>query len=171
MMAQVQVFLLWFSAVGCAVIGGVYFAFSTFMMPILARLEKVLMMKAMQLFNGVFQPSLLMLLAVGLMLLMLLFFGTMLAGVILAMLSLMNWSAHESKLIMLASLIYVGGMLLVRVLLSESLDNTLVTAQVSSADSVPVWIRYLTDWTFLNYVRTVASIVASVIYFVVLARR
>ncbi len=164
MMAQVQLFLLWFSAVGCAVIGGVYFAFSTFVMPALARLGHIPGMQAMQSINEVILRSLFMPL----------FFGTTLASLILAALALMNWSAsepNESRLIVLASVLYVGGMFLVTVLFNVPLNNALVSVQASSADSGPVWSRYLKDWTLWNHVRTVASIVASVIYIVVLVRR
>lgn len=164
MMEHLQVFLLWFSAVGCAVIGGVYFAFSSFVMPALARLGYIPGMQAMQSINEVILRSLFMPL----------FFGTTLTSLILAVLALMNWPAYElneSKLIVLASVFYVGGMFLVTVLFNVPLNNALVLVQSSSADSVSVWGRYLKEWTLWNHVRTVASILASVIYIVVLARR
>jgi uncharacterized membrane protein len=78
--------LLWFSAVGCGLIAGVYFAFSTFIMTSFARIAPAAGIAAMNAINldivkSVFMP---------------LFSGTTLAAAILAGLAVFRWSGPGS---------------------------------------------------------------------------
>ena len=72
--------LLWFTAVGCGLIAGIYFAFSTFIMPALARIEPVHAVSAMNSINSTILRSLFMPL----------FFGTTLTSFILAVIALLH---------------------------------------------------------------------------------
>jgi uncharacterized membrane protein len=73
--------LLWFSAVGCGVLAGVYFAFSTFVMASLARIAPAAGAAAMNAINVEIVRSLFMPL----------FLGTTLTGAALAVLAFFRW--------------------------------------------------------------------------------
>jgi uncharacterized membrane protein len=160
MIQIIQSSLLWFSAIGCAVIGGVYFAFSTFIMTAFATLDRAAGIAAMQAINDVILRSLFMPL----------FFGTTLASLILAGLAIVRWSVPGSRLILIAACLYVAGMFLVTVIFNVPLNNGLAAKAAATAEAASVWTDYLRTWTFWNHVRTATSIAAGVIYVVVLAR-
>jgi len=52
--------LLWFSAIGCSLLAGVYFAFSTFVMTALGRIDQAAGISAMNAINTVIVQSLFM---------------------------------------------------------------------------------------------------------------
>lgn len=160
MIAFIQTSLLWFSAVGCAVIGGVYFAFSTFIMTAFSQMDRVAGISAMQAINDVILRSLFMPL----------FFGTTIAGVILAGLAIFHWSAPGSRLVLVAASLFVIGMFVVTVVFNVPLNDALVAGAAETAQAAAVWADYLQTWTFWNHVRTVTSIAASVTFFVALAK-
>jgi uncharacterized membrane protein len=148
--------LLWFSAVGCGLIAGVYFAFSTFIMTSFARIAPAAGIAAMNAINidivkSVFMP---------------LFFGTTLAAAILAGLALSRWSGPGSMAVLTGGVIYVIGMLGVTLVFNVPLNDALAAADPSSAEGASLWARYVRDWTFWNHVRLIASIVASVLFVV-----
>lgn len=159
MLQIVQTALVWFSAVGCAVIGGVYFAFSTFAMTAFARLDRAAGIAAMQAINEVILHSLFMPL----------FFGTTIATATVAVLAILNWSAPSSLIIFLAGLIFVLGMFGVTAGFNVPMNNALAVVDAGSAELV--WANYIADWTWWNHVRTVASIGASLMFIVALVRR
>ena len=148
--------LLWFSAVSCGLIAGVYFAFSTFIMTSFARIAADAGIAAMNAINidivkSVFMP---------------LFFGTTLAAAILAGLAFFRWGAPGSMAVLAGGVIYVVGMLGVTLVFNVHLNDALAAVDPSSGGGTPVWARYLQDWTFWNHVRLIASIVASVLFIV-----
>jgi uncharacterized membrane protein len=73
--------LLWFSAIGCGLLAGLYFAFSTFVMTALARLGQTQGIAAMNSINVEIVRSLFMPL----------FLGTTLTSTALAVLSFFHW--------------------------------------------------------------------------------
>ena len=148
--------LLWFSAVGCGLIAGVYFAFSTFIMTSFARIAPDAGIAAMNAINidivkSVFMP---------------LFFGTTLAAAILAGLALFRWSAPGSVAVLAGSVIYVAGMLGVTLIFNVPLNDALAAVDPLSAEGASLWAGYVRDWTFWNHVRLIASIVASVLFII-----
>jgi uncharacterized membrane protein len=148
--------LLWFSAIGCGLIAGVYFAFSTFIMTSFARITPDAGIAAMNAINidivkSVFMP---------------LFFGTTLAAAILAGLALFRWSGPGSMAVIAGGVIYVIGMLGVTLIFNVPLNDALAPADPSSAEGASLWARYVRDWTFWNHARLIASIVASVLFVV-----
>ena len=159
MLSLIQLALLWFSAIGCAVIGGVYFTFSTFVMTALGRLDGAVGLRAMQSINDVILRSLFMPL----------FFGTTLASVVLAGFEFLPSSSGGTRLLVwAAAIIHVVGMFVVTMVFNVPLNNELASARGSQA--AVVWGGYLKNWTGWNHVRTVASIAASALYIVVLVR-
>ena len=74
MLQAVVTGLLWFAAIGCGLLAGLYFAFSTFIMTALGRIGQVSGIMAMNAINAVIVQSLFMPL----------FLGTTLASLLLA---------------------------------------------------------------------------------------
>ncbi|MCT9000232.1 anthrone oxygenase family protein [Chelativorans intermedius] len=150
--------LLWVSAIGCGLIAGLYFAFSTFIMTALDRIGHAQGAAAMNSINSTILGSLFMPL----------FFGTTIASAVLAVLALFRWSEPGAAAMLAGGLIYVVGMFICTVVYNVPLNNELARAGTGSAE---VWTRYLKDWTFWNHVRTIASKAAMVSFIAAIAVR
>lgn len=150
--------LLWFSAIGCGLIAGLYFAFSTFIMTALDRIGPAQGAAAMNSINSTILGSLFMPL----------FFGTTIAAAVLAVLALFRWGEPGMMIMLAGGLIYVVGMFICTVVYNVPLNNELARAGPSSAE---LWARYLRDWTFWNHVRTVASTSAMALFIAAILAR
>ncbi len=146
--------MLWFSAIGCGLIAGVYFAFSAFIMTSLGRIDQSVGATAMNAINvGILKSSF-----------MPIFLGTTLAGAILAVMALMRLGEAGSFLTLAGGIIYVFGMFGVTMILNVPLNNTLAAANTSNSEAAALWANYLIDWTFWNHVRMFASIAGSALF-------
>lgn len=158
---SVSAVLLWFSALGCGMMAGLYFAFSTFIMTALGRIPQAHGISAMQSINTTILQSLFMPL----------FWGTTLAALLLAGLALFRLGEIAATATLAAGLLYVVGMFVCTVIFNVPRNNALDAVDPASADAAAVWARYLKDWTFWNHVRTVASAAASALFVVALVAR
>lgn len=127
--------LLWFSAVGCGLMAGVYFAFSAFVMTAIGRIEPAAGIAAMKAINGVILRSLFMPL----------FFATTLTAAALAVLALFLWGEPGATAMLAGGLIYVLGMFVVTVVINVPLNNELLAVDPDSAAGAAIWTRYLRD--------------------------
>lgn len=139
--------------IGFALAGGIYFVFSVFAMPALARIDTSAAIQAMQSINRVivrtaFLP---------------LFFGTTMLGVLLAAGAMLGWFAGGQTLLILSGVIYVAGMFGVTVAFNVPLNNRLDVVVAGSREAAGVWTHYRARWTVWNHVRTLACCVASVL--------
>lgn len=153
--------LLWFSAIGCGMMAGLYFAFSTFIMTALGRIPQAHGMSAMQSINTTIQRSLFMPL----------FWGTTLAALALAGFALFRLGETAATAMLAAGILYVVGMFVCTIVFNVPLNNALDAADPSSSGSAAVWARYLRNWTFWNHLRTVASAAASALFVVAIVAR
>lgn len=151
--------LLWFSAVGCGLMAGVYFAFSTFVMTALGRLDQAAGIAAMNAINVDIVRSLFMPL----------FLGTTAAGAALVVMGALRLSEPGAVSMIAGGGLYVFGMFVVTAAFNVPLNDALAAVQPSSPEASVVWAAYLKDWVLWNHVRTVASAVASALFIVVLA--
>ncbi|WFU28338.1 DUF1772 domain-containing protein [Bradyrhizobium sp. CB1717] len=151
--------LLWFSAVGCGLMAGIYFAFSTFIMTALGRLDQAAGIAAMNAINVDIVRSLFMPL----------FLGTTVAGAALAAMGALRVGEPGAVGMMTGGGLYVVGMFVVTMVFNVPLNNSLAALQPSAPEAGAVWTTYLKDWVFWNHVRTVASVVASALFIAVLA--
>jgi uncharacterized membrane protein len=145
--------LLWFAAIGCGLLGGLYFAFSTFIMTALGRIDPAAGMAAMNAINLVIVRSLFMPL----------FLGTTLAAAILALLALLRWGQPGMAAALAGGLLHVLGMFAVTMVWNVPLNNALAAAQPDAAGTA-LWTHYRSAWTAWNHVRTLASTGASVLF-------
>lgn len=161
MIQSASTVLLWFAAIGCGMMAGLYFAFSTFIMTALGRIPQAHGISAMQSINSAILRSLFMPL----------FWGTTLAALLLAALALFRPGEAAAMAMLAAGIIYVVGMFVCTVIFNVPLNNALDAVDPSSTEAAAVWARYLKDWTFWNHLRTIASAAASALFVVALAAR
>ena len=153
--------LLWFSAIGCGLMAGVYFAFSGFIMTALSRIDQASGVAAMNSIDTVILRSLFMPI----------FFGTTLTGLILAAAALFRWGTPGAFSMLLGGVVYVVGMFVVTMLFNVPLNNALQIVDSANAEAATTWARYLHDWTLWNHVRTAASTAACALFVAALVAR
>lgn len=147
-------FLTFTAAIGCGLIAGVFFAFSTFVMPALARLQPSQGITAMQSINiTAINP-----------LFMLALFGTAVACLFILISTLLHWHRSGTIYLSIGSLLYLVGTILVTMLGNVPLNNALAKVEPDSIEGATLWAKYLTDWTFWNHVRTLADLAASAMF-------
>jgi uncharacterized membrane protein len=151
--------LLFFSAIGCGMMAGLYFAFSTFIMASFARIAPASGMTAMNAINVEIVRSLFMPV----------FLGTTLASAILIVLAFFRWGEPGVSAMFAGALIYVLGMFAVTMIFNVPLNDALAAADPSSGAGASLWARYLTDWTWWNHVRTLASLASAVLFTIAFA--
>jgi uncharacterized membrane protein len=152
MLDRLFVPLVFIAAIGGGGVGGVFYAFSTFVMAALGRLPPVQGAAAMKAINiTVINP-----------LFMTAFFGTALVCLAFAAASFAWPNVTAARLVLAATLLYLVGCIGVTVLANVPLNNRL--AAVAPAEEAAVWARYLEVWTLWNHVRTAASIFASALF-------
>jgi uncharacterized membrane protein len=142
-----------FSAVGCGLIAGVFFAFSTFVMKALAQQPPAQGIAAMQTINiTVINPWL-----------MTAFLGTALTCLLLAIFSLFQWQQPGTIYWLIGSLLYLIGTFLVTMVGNVPLNDALAVVKPDSPEGATLWAKYLTDWTFWNHIRTIAALAAATV--------
>lgn len=144
--------LLWFCALGCGLLAGLYFAFSAFILQAFDRLGPAQAGAAMNAINERILRSLFMPL----------FLGTTLAGLALAVIGLVGWGPMT---MVAGGLIYALGMFGVTMAFNVPLNNALVAAPAET------WPRFLVQWLRWNHVRTIASTLASALFIAAIAAR
>ena len=139
------------AALGCALIAGVFFAFSTFVMLALANLPTAQGIAAMQAINvtGINRYF------------MTAFFGTAAMCAALAAFSLLWWQEPDGAYLLIGSVFYLVGTILVTILFNVPRNDALAKVQCDSTEGANLWSRYLIEWTRWNHVRTIAAFVAA----------
>ena len=140
------------AAIGSGVVGGIFYAFSTFVMAALGSLPSAQGAAAMKAINvTVINPVF-----------MLAFMGTAVLCLVLAGASLIWWGRSGGMLMLAASLLYLLGCFGVTMLFNVPLNNQL--AAVAPAQEAALWSRYLDVWTAWNHVRTLAPILSAILF-------
>ena len=149
-----------FSALGCGLMAGVFFAFSAFVMNALAQLQPALGIAAMQSINiTVINP-----------LFMGVFLGTAAACIFLAVSSLLKWHQPGAAYLLVGSLLYLVGTVLATIVFNVPLNNALARVEPSSTDGANLWVSYLANWTIWNHIRTAAALAAAALLTIALAK-
>jgi uncharacterized membrane protein len=149
------------ASLGCAITGGVFFAFSTFVMPALARIPPARGIEAMQSINvTVINPAF-----------MLAFLGSAVVGGLSAVLSIARWSEPASLCRIVATAIYLVGSVGVTMGLNVPLNDALAALPADGPAAAELWPRFLSGWTTWNHVRTAASLVAAALLMCALLMR
>jgi uncharacterized membrane protein len=158
MISQAIFVIAFAGAIGCGLVAGIFFAFSSFVMAALGRIPSEQGIAAMQSINVVVINRSFMLA----------FFGTGLVCLALAAGSYLWWDGASGKLILAGALIYLIGCIGVTMLCNVPLNNALAAAQPAAPEAASLWARYLDKWTTWNTVRTVASTASMILLMVAL---
>ena len=142
------------TALGCGLVAGILYAFSTAGMQALARIPAPQGITAMQSINVAMINPLLFMGA---------FFGTAAACVLILVLSLLRWSEAGAVCLISGGLVYLIGTILVMMAFNVPRNNALAAADQQSANGARFWAGYVTSWTAWNHVRTAAALVAAVL--------
>jgi uncharacterized membrane protein len=150
---EVLAFLTIFAALGSGMIGGLLFAFSNFVMRALAQQPPENGIRTMQAINiTIINP-----------LFFLVFFGTALASVILAISTLPRLLSPGALLVLIGCALYVVGTFGVTMAFNVPLNNRLAILEPSTTQAAEFWREYVSSWMQWNHVRTIAAILASLL--------
>ena len=139
------------TALGCGLNAGVFFAFSSFVMKALARLQPAQGVVAMQAINvAVVTPAFMAAL-----------FGTAVACGVLAVWALFAWDERFAPYLLVGSLLYLVGTILPTIAYHVPRNDALARVEPHSADAESHWARYLSGWTAWNHVRAAAAMAAA----------
>jgi uncharacterized membrane protein len=155
------IYLLTFvAALGSSLVAGIFFAFSNFVMRALGRILPAQGMAAMQSINVVVLNR--WFFAV--------FFGTAVCCLALAISSFVRWQKPGAGYLLVGSLLYLIGTILVTIACNVPLNDALAAVDPSSADAGRVWTNFLKNWTKWNHVRTIAALAAAASFTLCLCR-
>ncbi len=139
------------SVLGCGLIAGVFFAFSTFVMVALAQQPPAQGIATMQSINiTVINPWF-----------MAVFLGTGVTCLLLTIVSVLKWHQPGASFWLVGSLLYLIGTIGVTLAFNVPLNNALAIVKPDSPEGANLWVKYLTNWTCWNHVRTIAALAAS----------
>jgi uncharacterized membrane protein len=136
------------AALGSGLAAGVFFAFSTFVMPALGRLPAQQAAAAMQAINvKAINPPFMTAL-----------FGTGAVSVAMIVVALADWDSSFGPLLLGGGGLYLLGVIFVTMAFNVPRNDALARLEGDAAASY--WPRYLREWTAWNHVRTVAPLIA-----------
>ncbi len=139
------------AALGCGLIGGVFFAFSSFVMPALKRLPPAQGISAMQSINVLaVTPAFMAAL-----------FGTAAACVGLVAWAVISWGDRSTAPVLAGGALYLVGTIGVTMACNVPLNNMLAKLHPRGTEAAGRWDRFVTGWTAWNHVRTVAALAAA----------
>lgn len=145
-------FLLGYLAViTCGLMGGLFFAFSNFVMRALADIAPTAGIAAMQAINR----------AVLNRLFLATFLGTAAACVLLTLYAFVHWEVSGTFFLLLGSLSYLLGNFGVTLAFNVPRNNALAKLDANSAEAIAAWRDYVEHWTRWNHVRTGSALAAS----------
>jgi uncharacterized membrane protein len=139
------------AAIGCGLNAGVFFAFSAFVMPALARLGPQQGIAAMQSINlAAVTPAF-----------MIALFGTAAACLVLAVAALLAPDRPAAIWLLAGAVSYLAGGILVTVVCNVPRNDRLARTDAAANKAVPVWADYLVSWTAWNHVRAASCLAAA----------
>ena len=134
--------------VGSGAIGGVFFAFSTFVMRALSTIAADAGISAMQRINVVVLNRLFL----GV------FVGTAAIAAAASVVAVASWSPPRSVLLSIASALYLVVTFGVTIGFNVPRNNRLAQLASGSPEAQTYWPVYVREWSLWNHVRTVASL-------------
>jgi uncharacterized membrane protein len=138
-------------ALGSGLVAGVFFAFSSFVMPALARLPAAQGIAAMQAIN-VAAISFAFMLAL---------FGTALLCLALVVWGIAEWGGSFGPYLVGGGALYLLGVVATTGAYNVPRNNALGELAASDPRAPGEWSRYRSEWTAGNHVRTVTALAAA----------
>lgn len=158
---ELRFYLIFFAAIASALSAGIFYAFSTFVMRALAEQPSASGIATMQSINiTVINPWF-----------MAAFFLPAVASLLLTISALRQWDQSGAIYLLAGSLFYLIGTIGVTVVGNIPLNDALAVVNPSSTAGATLWAKYLNDWTLWNHVRTIAALLAAVLFAISLSHR
>ena len=146
-----QLTLVATTAVAAATMGGVFYAFSSFVMAALRRLPDGAGMGAMQSINvTAVRPGL-----------MVPFFATAVACVVVAVTAIVDWEGAASVWLLAGSASYLMGTFATTAAYHVPRNDALAATHDDDPEAPSIWSRYLDEWTRWNHLRALSGIAAA----------
>jgi uncharacterized membrane protein len=139
------------TALGCGLVGGVFFAFSTFVMQGLGRLTPSQGVAAMQAIN----------VTAVTFAFMLLLFGTAALSVVVGIWAVVDWQGDTSPYLLAGALLYLAGIIVVTIAYNVPRNDALAALDPEDPAAAGYWARYRSEWTGANHVRTATGLAAA----------
>lgn len=150
-----------FTAVGCGLLGGLFFVFSNFMMKTLAQQPPESGIRTMQGVNvNILNPLFLSV-----------FLGTAAASALLAVAALLRLSSPGAPWLLAGAALYLVGAFGVTAIFNVPLNNRLATQDPGTAEAARYWLVYVSEWMKWNHVRTITSLLAAASLILAIQRR
>lgn len=140
--------------VGSAVMSGIFFAFSVFVMQSLDKLPPAQGVAAMQSINVTIVTPLFVLV----------FLGTAVASVVLAAAAVLQLDDDGAVAVLVGSLLYLVGCMVVTIGYHIPRNNTLDTFDAASPEAAAYWERFVPRWVAGNHLRTLGCVGAVVAF-------
>lgn len=144
--------LLLVASVGAGIVGGVFFAFSTFVMKALTQMPAATGVTAMQRINVVVLNPLFL----GA------FTGTAAVSAVTIAAAFFPWTTPRSLLLLASGSLYLVGCFFITLAFNVPRNNRLARLNADSAEAVEYWPTYVREWQFWNHIRGAASVVSAV---------
>jgi len=145
-----------FLALWSAIVGGVFSAFSEFIMSALLKAEPASGIESMQHINrDVIKTQF----VAGIL-------SIAVFSVLFALYSLAVFEGAALVTLILATLVYVPSVFLITILGNVPMNNRLDAVDHTSADAQNYWMEYGTKWTRLNHFRSVGSVLTAGLYII-----
>jgi uncharacterized membrane protein len=139
------------ACVGSGVVAGVFFAFSSFVMPALWRLPAAAGIAAMQSINqSAIRPSFILVL-----------FGTAIVSIAATVWALLDYGGTSAAWMIGGSVSYLLGVIGLTAFYHVPLNDELARTLPTSQDAPDIWARYMLRWSVGNHVRTFAGAAAA----------
>ncbi|MEG1040814.1 MAG: anthrone oxygenase family protein [Pseudomonas sp.] len=139
------------TALGCGLMGGLFFAFSNFVMTALERIPEQSAVTAMQSINKVVLNRLFLAL----------FLGTAATSIGLLFWAYQRWPLPGSLCMAIGSALYLAGNIVVTLLFNVPKNQALARLDPASSEAAAAWHRYVPSWNRWNHVRTITALAAA----------
>jgi uncharacterized membrane protein len=147
--------VLLITTLGAALMAGMFYTFSNFVMGALGRVEPTQGIASMQQINIVILNPLFFII----------FMGTAIMSIALPASVLLGRTALSQESFLIAgSAFYLIGVMLVTIVRNVPMNNALEALEAHSDEAHQLWSRYLVDWTRWNHVRSVASLLSTLCF-------
>lgn len=139
------------AALGCGLVAGVLFAFSSFVMPALGRLPVAQGIAAMQSINrSAVTPAFMAAL-----------FGAAAACIAVAVAAVVSWGDGWAVWALAGGALYAAGTIGLTIAYHVPRNDALADVDASEPDAAGRWAAYLSGWTAWNHVRGAAALGAA----------
>jgi uncharacterized membrane protein len=136
---------------GCALMAGLFFAYSVSVMRALAKLPAEQAIRAMQVINlEIVNPVFLIV-----------FVGTIAGCAVILATRVLHIGQPASPFAVAGCLVYLLGSVLVTAAFNIPRNNALALLDAASPASTAAWSVFVSDWTFWNHVRGAAALLAT----------